>query len=242
VKVAFIADIHANFPALCTALDVAARAGAGSVVAAGDLVGSGPHPVEVVRLLMQRGVRAISGNVERKVLELLAGSEKLKPLLKKRRSGHLAWTALRLADAERAWLTALPPQLDLVFAGVAVRVVHGSARSDEEYVFPSVTRRALAPMAGEPTPDVLVCGHSHIPFTRRLGHLRVVNCGSVGRPVDGDARGALAIVDFDAAPLVRATIVRFIYPVAETARDLAARGVPGALPEELELGIKRRGV
>lgn len=242
MKVAFIADVHANFPALCTALDVAVRAGAGTVVAAGDLVGSGPHPVEVVRLLMQRGVRAIGGNVERKVLELIDSGKKLKYRLERKRSGHLAWAALQLGEAERAWLAELPDRLDLSFAGVAVRVVHGSARSDEEYVFPSVTARALAGMAGDPRPAVLVCGHSHIPFTRRVGGVRVVNCGSVGRPVDGDPRGALAIVDFGAAPLVRATIVRFAYPVAETMRDLAARGVPGAVPEELERGVKRKGV
>ncbi len=242
MKVAFVADVHANFPALVVALDVAARLGAGTVVAAGDLVGSGPHPVEVVRLLMQRGVRAIRGNVERKVLALIAGGKKLAGRLDRKRTGHLAWTALRLGEGERTWLAALPDCLDLSFAGVAVRVVHGSARSDEDYVFPSVTARALAGFVGEPRPAVLVCGHSHIPFTRRVGGVRVVNCGSVGRPVDGDPRGALAILDFAAAPRVRATIVRFAYPVADIARDLVARGVPGAVPAEIELGIKRRGV
>jgi putative phosphoesterase len=242
VRVAFLSDVHANFPALCAALDVAARAGAGTVVAAGDLVGSGPHPVEVVRLLMQRGVRAIRGNVERKLLAMIADGRSLKRRLGRKRSGHLAWTALQLGEGERAWLAELPASLDLSLAGVAVRVVHGSERSDLEYVYPSVTARALAAMTGEPRAAVLVCGHSHIPFTRRVGGLRVVNCGSVGRPVDGDPRGSLAIVDFAAATRVRATIVRFAYPVAETVHDLAARGVPGAVGEELERGVKHRGV
>jgi predicted phosphodiesterase len=242
VKVAFIADVHANFPALCAALEAAARAGAATVVAAGDLVGSGPHPVEVVRLLMRRNVRAVRGNVERKLLALIASGEKLKPRLKKKRSGHLAWTALRLGEAEREWLAALPPQLDLGLAGTAVRVVHGSARSDEEYVFPSVTSHALPALAGEPRPDVLVCGHSHIPFARRVGGVRVVNCGSVGRPVDGDPRGSLAVLDVSARGATRVALLRFAYPVEETARDLEARGVPGAVPEELALGVKKKGV
>lgn len=242
MRVALLSDVHANFPALCAALDAAAKLGAGSVVVAGDLVGSGPHPVEVVRLLMQRGVRAVRGNVERKVLAMLAGGKRLKDRLGKKRSGHLAWTALRLGEAERAWLAELPERLDLELAGVRVRVVHGSARSDEEYVFPSVTARALAAMAGEPRPDVLVCGHSHIPFTRKLGAVRAVNCGSVGRPVDGDPRGAFALLDLTAAPRVRVSLVRFPYPYAETARDLRERSVPGAVPVELERGVKREGV
>ena len=241
MKVAFLADVHANFPALCAALDTARRLGAAGVVVAGDLVGSGPHPVEVVRLLMQRGVRAVRGNVERKVLELASGDKKLKRLLEKRRSGHLAWTAMQLGRAELAWLTALPEHLDLTLGGTAVRVVHGSARGDGEYVYPSVTARVLPAMAGEPRPQLLVCGHSHIPFTRRIAGIRVVNCGSVGRPVDGDPRGSLAIVDLGSGS-PRALLVRFAYPVAETMRDLAVRAVPGAVPDELERGVKRKGV
>jgi putative phosphoesterase len=242
VKVAFLSDVHANFPALCAALETAQRLGAASVVVAGDLVGSGPHPVEVVRLLMQRGVRAVRGNVERKVLALSSSGRKLKGRLDKRRTGHLAWTAMQLGDAELEWLAALPERLDLTLGGTAVRVVHGSARSDGEYIYPSVTARVLPLLAGDPRPLLLVCGHSHIPFTRRVAGIRVINCGSVGRPVDGDPRGSLALVDLDAASSTRATLVRFAYPVAETMRDLAARGVPGAVPEELELGIKRKGV
>jgi predicted phosphodiesterase len=242
VRVAFLADVHANFPALCAALATAERLGAATVVLAGDLVGSGPHPVEVVRLLLRRGVRAVRGNVERKVLAIAAGDRKLKRLLDKPNVGHLAWTALQLAEAEREWLAALPERLDLDFGGVAVRVVHGSARSDLEYVFPSVTARALPALAGEPRPQVLVCGHSHIPFTRAVAGVRVVNCGSVGRPVDGDARGSFALLDLAAPAAPRARIVRFPYPVAETVRDLTARGVPGAVPEELERGVKRKGV
>ena len=241
MKVAFLSDVHANFPALCAALETAQRLGATNIVVAGDLIGSGPHPVEVVRLLMQRGVRAVRGNVERKVLALGSGGKKLKGRLDKRRSGHLAWTALQLGQGERGWLAALPECLDLTLGGTAVRVVHGSARGDGEYVYPSVTARVLPLLAGEPRPQVLVCGHSHIPFTRRVAGIRVVNCGSVGRPVDGDPRGSLALVDFG-PPAVRATLVRFAYPVAETMRDLAARGVPGAVPAELERGVKRKGV
>jgi len=242
VRIAFLSDVHANLPALCAALATARRLGAASVIAAGDLVGSGPHPVEVVRLLVQRGVRAIRGNVERKLLALGTGRRDLTRRLDKPRAGHLAWTALQLGPAEREWLAALPERLDLSLDGVAVRVVHGSASSDLGCVYPSVTARALPALAGEPLPRVLVCGHTHVPFTRALAGVRVVNCGSVGRPADGDARGALALVDLAAPAPPRGRIVRFAYPVEETVRDLAARGVPGAVPDELARGVRRKGV
>ena len=77
MKVAFLSDIHANFPALCAALAAAERAHAETIVVAGDMVGGGPHPVEVVRLLAQRRVPAIAGNLERELLSLPQSRKKL---------------------------------------------------------------------------------------------------------------------------------------------------------------------
>jgi len=91
VKVLFLSDVHANFPALWRALEAARRRGAERVVCAGDLIGFGPHPVEVLRLLRERGVLCIRGNMERKVLGLLAESpRRLRKLLSKKNLGPLA--------------------------------------------------------------------------------------------------------------------------------------------------------
>ena len=77
MRVAFLSDIHANFPALCRALEWAQRNRADRVVCAGDIVGHGPHPTEVIRLLVEQNVEAILGNVDRKVLALLKTPKKL---------------------------------------------------------------------------------------------------------------------------------------------------------------------
>ena len=230
-RVALLSDIHANFTALVAALASAERRGCERVVVAGDVVGGGPHPVEVIRLLARRRIPAITGNLDRKVLAAGDDAGRLEELAARgrKRAVH-AWTALQLGSAERAWLAALPAEIELECAGQQVLVVHGSPLGDEDYVFPSVTGRALRDKLGGRRPAVLVCGHSHVPFTRVIAGVRVVNCGSVGRPVDGDPRGAYAILDCreDAAP--RARIVRFSYAVEQVERDLASRGVPRAAP------------
>ena len=56
MKVAFLSDIHANFPALCAALKRIDRLKVDTIVVAGDIIGRGPHPVEVIRLLRKRDV------------------------------------------------------------------------------------------------------------------------------------------------------------------------------------------
>ena len=88
--------------------------------------------------------------------------------------------------------------------------------------------------------DVLVCGHTHIPFVKRIGKVLVVNCGSVGQPVDGDPRGtyALATLEKGAAPAVR--IVRFAYSQETVLEAYRNTGLPKRLARDLREGLKKR--
>ncbi len=237
MRVVFLSDVHANFPALCRALEWAQRHRADRVICAGDIVGHGPHPTEVVRLLVEQQIEAILGNVDRKVLALLESPKKLRKRLEKKAHAPAAWAALALGDAERAWLATRPAELRLAAEGVDIQVVHGSPLSDMDYIFPSITAHALAAKLGRARPHLLVCGHSHIPFTRRIAGVRVVNCGSVGRPIDGDPRGALASCELLGRGRVTCRIVRFAYPVEPLLSDLQARGAAGVVAEEYRTGI-----
>ena len=240
MRIAFFSDIHGNFPALCRALELARRKRVDRLICAGDLVGHGPHPTEVIRLLVEQKIDSILGNVDRKVLSLLHAPNKLKRRLKKRASASAAWAALALGDAERAWLEGLPRQIRFSAGGIDVLVVHGSPLSDADYIYPSITREALHAKLKADRPGLLVCGHSHIPFTKLVGGVRVVNCGSVGRPVDGDPRGALAVCDFSRSGEMHCRILRFPYPVESLVADLQARGAKGIQPEEYHTGTKTK--
>jgi putative phosphoesterase len=245
MKIAFLSDIHANLPALLAALEVADRARAERVVVAGDVVGDGPHPVEVIAQLLQRPVAAIRGNVDRKVLGLGTKRGKLEKRLERggKQRRNRAWTALQLLDApeERAWLAELPAECSLDLEGRSVLVVHGSPLGDTDYLYPSLTPLGLrAKLEGreEERPSLLVSGHSHIPFVRAVDGVVVVNCGSVGRPADGDRRGSLALVEVEPGSGARAEIVRFPYPVDQVAEAIEARGVPGVSADEYRRGVK----
>jgi putative phosphoesterase len=234
--VAFMSDIHANFPALVAALAEADRSGAAQIVFAGDLVGRGPNPVEVLRLIRGRGFPVIRGNVERKLLELRevrAAGKPAKPVKK-----NLTWTADCLGASEWEYLAELPEEILLEIEGLTIRVIHGSPLGDEDYIFPSVTARALKAKLGDSRPDVLVCGHSHLPFTRTLAGVRIINCGSVGSPYDSDPRGAFCLAEFGPGASVRSRVVRFEYPVERVVADMTARDVPGPDPGTYLFGVR----
>jgi putative phosphoesterase len=242
MKIAFLSDIHANLPALEAALRVTDRLRADRLVVAGDIIGDGPYPSETVDLLRERAAYAIRGNVDREVIGLGDDEEELRRLLGNgatQRVKNRAWTALQISPRQRRWLDRMSGRSVFHVGQAAVMVVHGSPLGDTDYIYPSITSEALTrKLHGGGRPDVLVCGHSHVPFIRRIDGVLVVNCGSVGRPVDGDPRGSLAVVDFleEAEPL--ATIVRFSYDVAGVTAGLTERSVPGVREAEYRGGAR----
>jgi putative phosphoesterase len=245
MKVAFLSDIHANLPALRAALDATRTYDTERIVVAGDIVGDGPHPTEVIQLLREYGVSdAIRGNVDHQVLELGHERKALKKKLgsKTLQKRNRAWTALQLAAADRDWLDGLPAEVSLDIGGSRVLVVHGSPHGDTDYIYPSITaeglRGKLEPVDA-PWPAVLVSGHSHVPFAQVIEGVLVVNCGSVGRPADGDPRGTFAVIDFASPERLVFGICRFAYPIDELITDLHGREVPGIRAEDYQLGIKR---
>ena len=219
MRIAVLSDIHANLEALEAALADVERRGAGKVLIAGDLVGDGPDPAGVVNLLRAGKFPAIRGNVDNKILAAAGLTEaEQAALLEKKRKADLVRTLRQLDRTQLRWLERLPGALTLRFEGRVLQLVHGSPVGDADCIFPSLTWRALAAKLGPDRPDVLACGHTHIPFARRIRGVTVVNAGSVGRPVDSDPRGSYALVEIEPERPVRARIVRFSFPSGSSPR------------------------
>ena len=79
---------------------------------------------------------------------------------------------------------------------------------------------------------MLVFGHTHKPWIREHGGVLFVNCGSVGKPKDGDPRTAFAVLELDGGE-VRATIERVAYDADAVAGEVAAAGLPDEYAEKL---------
>ena len=101
----------------------------------------------------------------------------------------------------------------------------------------SNTLRAWFPL-GTPRPDVLVGGHTHVPFVRTVDGMLVVNAGTVGRPFDGDPRASWALLELEKGR-ARARIRRVEYPVEETVRAMKRIGMQKWRRRALELAVWR---
>jgi putative phosphoesterase len=180
VRVAALYDIHGNL----TALDaVLAEVDADVIVVGGDTV-MGPSPSETLERLraLPGDVRFIRGNADREVYEDEPG---LAP--------HEAFEYARsqLSAEQLDFLRTLP----LTISIGRVLFCHATPRNDEE-IFTKISpderwREALAGVDA----DVVVCGHTHVQFDRRIGDIRLVNAGSVGMPYEHEPGAYWAFLD-----------------------------------------------
>ena len=182
MRIAALYDIHGNLPALEAVLADVRAAEVARVVVGGDVL-PGPMPRETLRLLFEldRPVAFIQGNGEREVLGLLGGGDAETIPLPFR--AMMRWVGAQLSGDDRSRLAGWPPTLRLDVPGIgAVLFCHATPRSDAE-IFTRRTPEARLRPIFEPTGAALVvCGHTHMPFDRQVGRVRVVNAGSVGMP------------------------------------------------------------
>ena len=81
---------------------------------------------------------------------------------------------------------------------------------------------------------MLVFGHTHKPWVHEYGGVLFVNCGSVGKPKDGDPRAAFAVLRAsDGGPEV--TVERVAYDAERVAAEVRAAGLPGEFADKLVL-------
>jgi putative phosphoesterase len=182
MRVAAIYDIHGNLPALEAVLRQIREAEADQIVVGGDVL-PGPMPIETLACLLNLDVTVqfIQGNGDRAVLEQMAGTSL--GALPEQAQEAVRWTAQQLQPEQERLLAGWPKALRLANQGLGnVLFCHATPRNDTE-VFTRLTPedRVLPAFEGV-NESVVVCGHTHMQFDRKIGAIRVVNAGSVGMP------------------------------------------------------------
>ncbi len=234
-RVAVITDIHGNLPALEASLDAIEQIGVDEVFCGGDLVGYGPHPNEVCALIKDRAIPTIYGNYDYAIARELDDCGCAYVTQHDRELGQqsVAWTLEHTDQAAMEFMRGLPFDLHFALGDQDVHLVHGSPRKVNEYLFEDKPASLYERLAAAESDQVLVFGHTHKPWIHTYDGVLFVNCGSVGKPKDGDRRAAFAILEADETGLVRASIERVPYDAEAVAREVAAVGLPGEYAQKL---------
>jgi diadenosine tetraphosphatase ApaH/serine/threonine PP2A family protein phosphatase len=243
MKIALLADLHANLEATLACLAHAAAAGVDRHAFLGDVVGYNADPgpvVEIVAAHAARGAIVVRGNHDEAVAS--GDTATMDPAAAR----AAAWTRARLTEGQRRFLGALP----LLVRSDGATFVHGSADAPEEWAYVTDAFLAARSIVAAATPWVF-SGHVHaqalyhlaasgrarafqpvpgvpVPVARRRHWLALV--GSVGQPRDGSSAASYAVVDLEAEV---ATFFRVPYDAATAADKVRAAGLPETLARRL---------
>jgi putative phosphoesterase len=234
--VAVITDIHGNLPALQAALARIDELDITRIYCGGDLVGYGPHPNGVCALIAERAIPTIYGNYDFAIARDLEDCGCAYVNHHDREIGQLSvdWTLAHTNQRSKDFMRELPFDVRFDLESKRVRLVHGSPRKVNEYLFEDKPARTFERIAAGADCDVLVFGHTHQPWIHEYGGVLFVNSGSVGKPKDGDPRGGFAVLEA-AGGEIAARVERFEYDAAYVAREVAASGLPSEYGEKLLL-------
>ncbi len=237
MRIAILADIHANLQAL-----EAVIADAGSVDewwCLGDIVGYGADPVACIELMSTLPHLAVPGNhdlgaVGEAALDRFNGNART----------CLQWTAKQLGSEHKRYVLALAPKI----VRDPFTLVHASPRDTVwEYIVSGDVARANMPHFSTP---LCLVGHTHrtaafsedgtVDFARASAALMgqpvprfICNPGATGQPRDGNPRAAYMKVDTVKGELAWH---RVAYDWHEAARRITAAGLPEIEASRLRTG------
>lgn len=212
-----MSDIHGNLTALQAVKS--ALPPHDQVVVAGDLCLDGPHPAQVLDLLLDAGWALIMGNTDRDLVE---------PAADEKEGDIEEWTREQLGDERLQILASLPfsTRLGTAEEGTAL-VVHANPKTMDDHLRPDMPNDEIRPFLEGVEAEILAFGHYHVPYVRKVDDVTLVDVSSVGHPKDRDRRAAFTLLEWQDG---RRAITQFRVPydVDRTVAAIKQSGMPRA--------------
>jgi putative phosphoesterase len=236
MKVAILSDIHANITALEAVLDDLKQQEVEALYCLGDLVGYAAFPNEVIDRIRRDGTPTIMGNYDDGVGfdRDECGCAYRDPEEQRLGDLSLRWTQRTVTSDRKEFLRSLQPEIRFAADGKRFRLVHGSPRRMNEYLFEDRPISSFQRLAATSETDVLIFGHTHKPYTKRVDSVLFVNAGSIGKPKDGDARACYVVMNTSGD--VDVEFRRIVYDVETAANAIRESSLPDKFADDIEKG------
>ena len=186
MKIGFLSDAHGNVEGFLMCLQFLQRQGVARLMYLGDLAGYLPDGDKVIDILNDTDAIILLGNHDAMLLGCLPLSEEENNVYRLRE------TQESLGQQQIAQIQRMLPYWCGEVDRRKLLCVHGSPWDPlRGYVYPDSD---LHPFAQLPF-DVVVMGHTHWPFVRKVGGKLIVNVGSCGLPRDYGSLASCAVYD-----------------------------------------------
>ncbi len=234
-KIAIIADIHGNLEALRAVFDDIRNEGVRIVLNAGDIIGYGPSPNEVIDLLSSECFLSIIGNFDNEVLAC-----KKKKNKKADEQQQAVWLSSKsMKKSSKVFLHSLPKKLVFTIDSKKVLMVHGSPDSIDEHLYVNTPWSRFEKIALQTKKDIVIFGHTHRPFVKQNKKCLFINPGSVGRPDDGNNKASYALLDTSSFEV---ELRRVGYDIDEVVKKIETQHLPNDYAKMFRKGKSLKAV
>ncbi|MEM7537610.1 MAG: metallophosphoesterase family protein [Chloroflexota bacterium] len=195
MRLAILADIHGNLPALEAVLEDLQTQSPDAIYLAGDLINRCPWSNEVLAIALDQDWPSIQGNHEL-IVGGLGTSYAHRAFQHRIRFSTLWWTWSSLTDYHHTFIRGFPAQMKLDLGrGPTIRLLHGIPYNPFVGIDPIVSDERVASSLASISESVIVAAHTHWPLARKVDRWTIFNGGSVGLPYNGDPRAQYLILD-----------------------------------------------
>jgi putative phosphoesterase len=224
MRVAIVSDIHGNRRAFQAVLADLRKISPDLIVHGGDLAAGGAHPADIIDHIRTLGWPGVRGNTDEmlwapeRLAEFSAANPKIAPILAMVQE-TIPPTVASLGTERLQWLETLPAR----YAQESFTLVHASPGDLWRAPMPNASDDELRTTYRPLDARLVVYGHIHCPYIRRIQGLTVANTGSVSQSHDGDTRASYLVIDEE-----EPTIRRVEYDLQSEAEELVRSGLPQA--------------
>lgn len=229
MRIGLIADIHSNLTALEAVLSELEDLEINKFLCTGDIVGYGARPNECIEKVRKINAIAIAGNHD-----WFVSHERDLSWFNPRAVKGIKYTRRKITKSNLNYLKKLKKRRKVNIDDKEILLTHGSPEEPLlEYVRKSRDESYFEKALEENQVDILMLGHTHIPFKKRLDNGLVVNSGSVGQPRDDNPKASYAVLNTGS---MEAEINRVSYDIEKTAGRIKEAGLPSSIAERLFQG------
>lgn len=160
---------------------------ANRTICTGDLVAYCAEPAETIDLIRDWGISVVMGNCEES-LGLEAddcgcGFDEGSACSTLSVTWYQYASALIKSD-QRRWMADLPRAIDFKYTGFDFKVIHASVSSINQFIFESDSKSDKYEQIKQAGVDVIIGGHSGIPFGQKIDDRYWLNAGVIGMPAN----------------------------------------------------------
>jgi len=200
MKIAILADIHGNLPALKAVLEEIKNENINQILVAGDILG-GPFPVEVIKILYDLKATMIRGNFEEYLIKIFLNPSDSN-WYKSKQWSPTFWVYKRLNQHWLEFINSLPKKKVVSFDKKdEILMVHSIYRdmlpTDESGILKiDKYTKILYDYTRSLKQPVLIYAHNHIQSKKKINECLALNPGSIGFPLNGTVGAQYAVINW----------------------------------------------